>query len=171
MLASYFFLGIFVLRMKKEKTVDFHIKWAWHSISRMYNVYAGQNDMTMSIGYVLLNIDQENGTPATKIGPSIGMEPRSLTRMLKTLEERQWIYRVTDANDKRFVNVFLTEEGKRKRNFAREGVIAFNKRIQESLDPNELQVFYKVLNQIKGVIEQETANTKANILALEESSC
>ena len=101
--------------MKKEDTIDFHVKWAWHAISRMYNVYAGQNDMTMSIGYVLLNIDLEKGTPATKIGPSIGMEPRSLTRMIKSLEERGWIYRETDEKDKRFVNVFLTEKGKEKR--------------------------------------------------------
>lgn len=103
--------------MKKEKTVDFYIKWAWHSISRMYNAYANPNDMTMAIGYVLLNIDSENGTPATKIGPSIGMEPRSLTRMLKTLEEKGWIYREIDADDKRFVRVFLTEEGRKKEVF------------------------------------------------------
>lgn len=45
--------------MKKEKTIDFHIKWCWHAISRMYNVYASQNDMSMAIGYVLLNIDSE----------------------------------------------------------------------------------------------------------------
>jgi DNA-binding MarR family transcriptional regulator len=111
--------------MRKEKTVDFHIKWAWHAISRMYNTYASRRyDMTMAIGYVLLNIDIENGTPATKIGPSIGMEPRSLTRTLKMLEERGWIRRETDETDKRFVKVFLTDEGKKKRELAREGVIA-----------------------------------------------
>jgi DNA-binding MarR family transcriptional regulator len=100
--------------MKKEHTIDFYIKWAWHAISRMYNINAVAEDMTMSIGFVLLNIDLEKGTPATKIGPSIGMEARSLTRMLKTLEEKGWIYRETDPTDKRFVNVFLTDLGKKK---------------------------------------------------------
>ena len=150
--------------MRKEKTVDFHIKWAWHAISRMYNLYAGQEDMTMSIGYVLLNIDLEKGTPATKIGPSIGMEPRSLTRMLKTLEEKGWIYRETDADDKRFVNVFLTEEGKKRRSFARKGVIAFNKRIQELISPERMEVFVDVINDIKDAVESTANDTKESIL-------
>lgn len=151
--------------MRKEKTVDFHIKWTWHAISRMYNLYAGQEDMTMSIGYVLLNIDLEKGTPATKIGPSIGMEPRSLTRMLKTLEQKGWIYRETDEGDKRFVNVFLTEEGKKRRSFARKGVIAFNKRIQGMISPERMEIFLDVINDIKNAVESTTNDTKDSILS------
>ena len=131
----------------------------------MYNLYAGQEDMTMSIGYVLLNIDLEKGTPATKIGPSIGMEPRSLTRMLKTLEQKGWIYRETDEGDKRFVNVFLTEEGKKRRSFARKGVIAFNKRIQEMISPERMEIFLDVINDIKNAVESTTNDTKDSILS------
>lgn len=119
----------------------------------------------MSIGYVLLNIDLEKGTPATKIGPSIGMEPRSLTRMLKTLEEKGWIYRETDADDKRFVNVFLTDEGKKRRSFARKGVIAFNKRIQELISPERMEVFVDVINDIKNAVESTANDTKESILS------
>jgi DNA-binding MarR family transcriptional regulator len=154
--------------MRKEETVDFHIKWTWHAISRMYNVYAAQNDMTMSIGYVLLNIDLENGTPATKIGPSIGMEPRSLTRMLKSLEEKGWIKRVVDEKDKRFVNVFLTEEGKKKRNFARDGVIAFNKTILAKIPKEKMDAFMEVIDQIKFLIEEQMSDTSSGLLALDD---
>jgi MarR family transcriptional regulator, organic hydroperoxide resistance regulator len=146
--------------MKKEKTLDFHIKWAWHAISRMYNVYAASEDMTMSIGYVLLNIDLEKGTPATKIGPSIGMEPRSLTRMLKSLEEKAWITRITDPNDKRFVNVFLTDLGKQKRKYAREGVIMFNTKLSENISKEKMSVFFEVINQINDIVENHTAETR-----------
>ena len=150
--------------MKKEKTIDFHLKWAWHSVSRMYNAYASQYDITMAIGYVLLNIDSEKGTPATKIGPSIGMEPRSLTRMLKTLEEKGWIYRETDTDDKRFVKVYLTEEGRKKRSFAREGVIIFNKKIQELIPPSKLAVFLEVLKEINIYVDEENTRVKENII-------
>lgn len=150
--------------MKKEKTIDFYIKWAWHSISRMYNAYANPNDMTMAIGYVLLNIDSEKGTPATKIGPSIGMEPRSLTRMLKTLEEKGWIYREIDPDDKRFVRVFLTEEGRKKRNFSREGVIIFNKMIQEQIPAEKLAVFFEVIKEINRIVDEENSKTKENLI-------
>jgi DNA-binding MarR family transcriptional regulator len=149
--------------MKKEKTVDFYIKWAWHSISRMYNGYANPKEMTMAIGYVLLNIDSEKGTPATKIAPLIGMEPRSLTRMLKTLEEKGWIYREIDADDKRFVRVFLTEEGRKKRTFSREGVIIFNKLIQDQIPAEKLSVFFEVIKEINRLVDEENSKAKENL--------
>ena len=157
--------------MRKEKTVDFHIKWAWDAISRMYNTYASRRyDMTMAIGYVLLNIDMENGTPATKIGPSIGMEPRSLTRTLKMLEERGWIRRETDETDKRFVKVFLTEEGKRKRELAREGVIAFNTMLRDQIPLDKLVIFFDVIKEINRLVEEENIKMKAENLLNEELS-
>ncbi|GAB3323939.1 MarR family transcriptional regulator [Larkinella ripae] len=148
--------------MKKEKTVDYHIKTGWHAISRMYNAYAARYDMTMAIGYVLLNIDLEQGTPATKIGPLLGMEPRSLVRMLKSLEERSWIRRVIDENDKRFVRILLTDAGKEKREIAREGVIQFNNAIRETIPLEKLVVFFDVMKEISRLVEDENAKIKAS---------
>ncbi len=147
--------------MKKEKTVDFHIKWGWHAISRMYNAYASQYDMTMAIGYVLLNIDLDAGTPATKIGPLLGMEPRSLVRMLKSLEERGWIRREVDGTDKRFVRIYLTDEGKVKRELAREGVLQFNQMIRERIPLDKLVLFMEVMKDINHIVEEENAKIKA----------
>jgi MarR family transcriptional regulator, organic hydroperoxide resistance regulator len=149
--------------MRKEKTVDFQIKWAWHAISRMYNNYAFHYDMTIAIGYVLLNIDNEVGTPATKIGPSIGMEPRSLTRMLKTLEEKGWVRREADENDKRFVHIHLTELGKEKRELARAGVIKFNNFIRESIPLDKLAVFFDVITDLSRIVEDENTKIKAEL--------
>jgi MarR family transcriptional regulator, organic hydroperoxide resistance regulator len=147
--------------MKKEKTIDFHIKWAWHSISRMYNAHAASFDLTMATGYVLLNIDAEEGTPATKIGPLLGMEPRSLVRMLKGLEERGLIRRETDEADKRFVRIYLTDEGRAKRELAREGVIEFNKMIREKIPLDKLVVFFDVIKEINLLVEEENNKLKA----------
>ena len=146
--------------MRKEKTVDFHIKWAWHSISRMYNTYAAQYDMTMAVGYVLLNIDIEKGTPATKIAPLLGMEPRSLVRMLKNLEERGLIRREVDGSDKRFVRITLTEAGKAKREQAREGVITFNQIVRENIAPEKLVVFLDVIKEINFLVDSENQKSK-----------
>jgi MarR family transcriptional regulator, organic hydroperoxide resistance regulator len=170
-LHTIFICCIFVVKiplMKKEKTVDFHIKWAWHAISKMYNIYASPEEMTMSIGYVLLNIDTENGTPATKIGPSIGMEPRSLTRMLKNLEEKGWIYRMTDETDKRFVKVFLTELGKQKRNFARQGVIDFNTNLVAELGEDKLKSFFEIISQLNDFVNKSVNESKLQIQNIEE---
>jgi len=140
--------------MKREETVDYQIKACWHAISRMYNAEAAQHGFTMAIGHVLLNIDAEKGTPATHIGPLVGLESRSLTRMLRTLEEDGLIYRETDVKDKRFVNVFLTQTGKEKREIARRTVREFNFMIRENIPAERLHVFFEVVGQITRVVEQ-----------------
>lgn len=143
-------------KMKREETVDYHIKTAWHAIARMYNQQALKFDGTMSIGYALLNISSEEGTPAMKIGPLMGLEPRSLTRLLKSMEEKGLIYRQVDKNDKRSVRVLLTNEGKKMKEKSRETVLRFNEAVREEIPPHKLNVFFDVIQEINEVIERKT---------------
>lgn len=119
----------------------------------MYNQQAVKYDLTTSIGFVLLNIDSKNGTPATKIAPLLGLEPRSLSRMLKSLEEKGFIYRKTDPNDKRFVKIYLTELGKEKKDVAKRSVKRFNQVIRNKISEEKLQVFFEVVRNIQSIIE------------------
>ena len=139
--------------MKPEETVDFHIRWSWSKISRAYNIEASKYGGTMSIGYVLLNIEKE-GTPSTKLGPKMGMESRSLTRTLKAMEEDGLIKRLNDAADKRMVRVFLTDKGKKERERARAVVLAFNKAVQQKLSKEQLESFFEVMNTMNSLLEE-----------------
>jgi DNA-binding MarR family transcriptional regulator len=140
--------------MKKEETVDYPIKSAWHAISRMYNQQAAEEGFTTAIGFVLLNINSKEGTPATKIAPLIGLETRSLTRMLKTMEEKALIFKQADPVDKRSVRIFLTEEGKRKKEISVESVRSFNLEVRAELTEEELSSFFGVIAKIQKVIDQ-----------------
>ena len=140
--------------MKPVDTADFHIRWSWYNISRMYNTKANKYGGTMAIGYTLLNIDKD-GTPSTKLGPKMGMEPRSLTRMIKSLETKGWIEKRIDKNDKRMVNIYLTKTGITMRNRTRNSVIKFNKTIQKKINQSELKTCFKVLNEINTLIDNK----------------
>lgn len=140
--------------MRREETVDHHIRMAWHAIARMYNQQAVQYDATMSMGFVLLNINSEEGIPATKIAPLMGLEARSLTRLLKTMEEKGLVYRQADKIDKRSVRIMLTREGKLKREKAREKVLRFNEVVRASIKDEDLQVFFDVIQQISQLIDK-----------------
>ena len=131
--------------MKREETIDFNIKAAWHAIARMYNQQALKYGGTMSVGFALLNIHSEEGTPATKIGPLMGLETRSLTRLLKSMEEKGLIYRETDKNDKRSVRIYLTKAGMKNKEKARETVLRFNEAIREEISGQKLNVFFEVV--------------------------
>lgn len=139
--------------MRPEDTADFHIRWSWYNISRMYNLKASDYGGTMAIGYALLNIDKE-GTPSTKLGPKMGMEPRSMTRMIKSLEKNGLIEKKSDKKDKRMVRLFLTESGNELRKKSRDVVIKFNEKIFETINQNELNTCFKVLKEINLLIDE-----------------
>ena len=139
--------------MKPEETVDYNNKVAWHAISRMYNTQAARYDITTSIGFVLLNIDQEQGTPATKIAPLLGLETRSLTRILRSMEDKGLIYKQADTQDKRSVRIFLTELGLEKKEVSRQTVRHFNLKVREKIPQSQLDVFFKVAGQITAMVE------------------
>ena len=141
--------------MKPEETVDYNVKVCWHAISRMYNVQAAQSDITTSIGFVLLNINQQEGTPATKIAPLLGLESRSLTRILKSMEEDGLIYREGDKQDKRSVRIFLTQKGLEKKEFSRQTVKKFNQKVREQIPEIELNTFFKVISRINQMIDNK----------------
>ena len=137
--------------MKKEQTIDFNIKIAWHAISRMYSQYGQKFEISPSTGFVLLNIDSNEGTPATKIAPLMGLETKSLTRILKAMESKKWIMRQKDPLDGRSVRIFLTTLGKQKREISRRSVKAFNQHILEKTNSDQLKIFFQVMNVINDV--------------------
>ncbi|HEX7016038.1 MAG TPA: MarR family transcriptional regulator [Cyclobacteriaceae bacterium] len=140
--------------MRREETVDYNIKATWHAIARMYNQQAARYGATMSTGFVLLNVDAEEGTPATKIAPLMGLEARSLTRILKTMESAGLIFRAPDPNDRRSVRIFLTPEGRAKKEKAREVVLLFNNTVLQQVAPEKLRIFFEVLSEINKVVER-----------------
>lgn len=140
--------------MKLRETVDYHLKATWHSLTKMYNQAAAQYETSQTIGYVLINIDKE-GTPATKIAPLLGMEPTSLSRLLKSMEKKGLIYKEVDETDKRIVRIFLTEYGLIKRTLAKKTIISFNEKILKKVKKSDLKVFYKVIEAINEIANEE----------------
>jgi DNA-binding MarR family transcriptional regulator len=84
----------------------------------------------------------------------MGLEARSLTRILKSMEASGLIRREPDSNDKRSVRIFLTSEGRRKKEKAREVVLLFNNTVLEQVSPQKLNVFFEVLGEINKVVEK-----------------
>ena len=134
--------------MKPEETIDYHVRAVWYGIFRMYNQLGLEHDITTSLGYVLLNIHTEGGTPATKIAPLMGMESRSLTRMLKNMETKGLIYKKQDEKDRRSVRIFLTEEGIRRKEISRKTIRGFNERLRNIIPQKDLEAFFRVMTTV-----------------------
>ena len=133
---------------------DFAVRHSWHRLSRMYNQRALEHDITIPIGFILMIVEKE-GTPSTQLGPKMGMEPTSLSRTLKTMEDKGYIIRTEDKKDKRKVLISLTEAGVSMRKIVKDFIIGFNDKIATSVTPKKMAVFLEVINQVDELIDEE----------------
>ena len=126
----------------------------------MYNLEAAKHGVTMSVGFILLNIDKE-GTPSTQLGPKIGIEKSSLSRTLKQMEELGLIFRKADKHDRRISRIFITEFGMKYRKVSREAVLAFQEKVSARIPQEKMEIFLDVINDITDIameLEPQTSN-------------
>ncbi|MEC4003675.1 MarR family transcriptional regulator [Flavobacterium sp. SUN052] len=139
----------------KDKTIDYVLRATWQAVSRMYNEEASKFDGSMAIGFALLSIDKEDGTPSTYISNRMGMEPTSLTRTLKTLEEKGLITRKKNPEDGRGVLIYLTDFGKEMRAQSKETVLKFNESVHKNISQEKIAVFMEVADVINDLITEK----------------
>ncbi len=139
----------------KDKTIDYILRATWQAIARMYNEEAAKYDATMATGFALLSIDKDEGTPSTALGPRMGMEATSLTRTLKSMEERGLIIRKKNPDDGRGVLLYLTKMGREKRELSKSTVIKFNETIKQHVTEEQLQHFIEVAEIINELIQEK----------------
>ena len=121
----------------------------------MYNEEASKFEATMATAFTLLSIDPKKGTPSTSLGPKMGMESTSLSRILKTLEERKLIKRKPNPEDGRGVIINLTNKGLDKREDSRQRVFKFNNIIKAEIESDKLSNFYEVSETILELINDK----------------
>lgn len=139
----------------KDKSIDYILRATWQSIARMYNEEASKYGATMATGFALLSIDKEKGTPSTALGPKMGMEPTSLTRTLKSMEEKGLIIKKKNPNDGRGVLIYLTDFGKEKRELSKNTVIHFNETIRKRFSEEQWDNFIEIAITINQLIQDK----------------
>lgn len=127
----------------RKKTIDAALRSTWNAVSKMYNREASKFDSTMATGFALLNIEP-NGTPSTSLGPKLGMESTSLSRLLNSMEKKNLIKRIANPADGRGVLILLTPFGKKKRDDSRAIVLDFNQLIEKQLSELQIKHFFEV---------------------------
>jgi DNA-binding MarR family transcriptional regulator len=142
----------------KEKTIDYVLRATWQAVARMYNEEASKYGATMALGFTLLSIDKE-GTPSTALAPKMGMEPTSLTRTLKSMEDKGFISKTRSTKDGRSVIIKLTKLGQEKRELSKKTVLRFNEVIKEHIPEEKLNHFMEVADIINELINEKSIFT------------
>lgn len=146
-----------------DQLVINRLRSSWFQVSKLGNEMAAEHDGTMSMAFVLLAINEAEGTPVTRIAPRMGMEPNSIGRLLKSMEEKGLLTRKGSDSDKRLSLVCLTETGRHKREIALKAVYRLEKAIIKDLDPELLKAFFAVSDQIPKAIEAFKERMRADL--------
>ena len=147
--------------MDKTFSIDHQLRATWQAVAKLYNEQAAKHDSTMATAFVLLNIDYENGTPSTALGPLMGMEPTSLSRILKSMEDKGAIGREKNPEDGRGVLIKLTAYGKEMREISKNSVYQFNNVVRDHVTEKELESFFKVTETINKLIADKMIYEKS----------
>lgn len=147
---------------EKVENVDLILKSTWLAVSKMYSEMAQDHDATAVQALTLLKIDPKEGTRSTNLGPKMAIEPTSLTRIIKLLEDNGYIYKEKTTNDKREVIIKLTDKGLNSRNLSKEVVVNFNKKVMEKIAPEKLEVFKDVMNDILKIANDLNQKNRQN---------
>jgi DNA-binding MarR family transcriptional regulator len=117
-------------------------------MANRYNQLVTEFGITQSIGYLLINIDEKEGTTVSQAAALLGLKSTSLSRMLNQLEKTGLIYRESNQGDKRSVKIYLTELGKEKRHLARGVVRQFNNYLNKHINEHDKEYLTEILKKI-----------------------
>ena len=139
----------------KDKTIDYLLRATWIAVAKMYNEEASKKGSTMATGFASLNIDPEEGTPSTSLGPKMGMEATSLSRTLRSMEDKGLIVRKKNPEDGRSVLIQLTDFGKEMRIFSKQVVLKFDEAVHREINQEDLDTFSRVAQTIMDLINNK----------------
>jgi DNA-binding MarR family transcriptional regulator len=134
--------------IKHQETIDYFLKVVWQTVANRYNQLVADFGITQSIGYLLINIDEKEGSTVSEVAALLGLKSTSLSRMLSQMEQMDLIYRESNKGDKRSVKIFLTELGKEKRHLARALVRQFNNYLNDHISEKEKDQLINTLKKI-----------------------
>ncbi|RCH54869.1 MarR family transcriptional regulator [Mucilaginibacter hurinus] len=133
---------------KHRETIDYLIKIVWQSMANRYNQLVIDHGITQSIGYLLMNIDETEGTTVSQAAQLLGLKSTSLSRTLNHLENAGLIYRESNVGDKRSVKIYLTESGIEKKQLARNVAKQFNNYLDEHISEKDKEYLSSLLKKI-----------------------
>lgn len=149
----------------KNKTIDYVLRSTWMAVAKMYNEQASVKQSTMATGFALISIDPETGTPSTALGPKMGMEATSLSRTLKSMEQKGLIKRSRNPEDGRSVLIHLTDYGKDMRDFSKNVVKTFDNVVKAEIPEEKLITFLEVAQQINELVNSKKIYNQEQVLA------
>lgn len=104
---------------------------------------------------VIMNKGKDDKMTISELAAIARMLPSAISRTLKGLEEKGYVERTINKQDRRNTYVELTEEGKKQTCEVRQVMRDFGKTVMAKLDEQEMNQLILYLNNIYSIAEKE----------------
>ncbi len=106
-------------------------------------------EFTGAMYIILLHVDRHPGASQDSIATHMYLDKCSVARRTKKLEELGCLYRVTDQNDRRQNNLYLTEKGRNLAPVIRDYLGQWGTQVSAPLTPEEKETLLALLTKMQ----------------------
>lgn len=111
-------------------------------------------ELTVIEWYILRALYETDGQHASELAAAVGRAATSFTPNLDKLQNKGLIERRPDAGDRRAVRIYLTKDGKNKRNAVLDAAENIDQEIASMFSHGNFETFLDVLNGLQAPHEE-----------------
>lgn len=141
------------IEFDSETSIGYLLRDTYRAFTKILQSRISAHGVTIGQWYFLRVLWEEDGLTQRELSQRVGMmEPTTVTA-LNGMEKRGYVKRVRNTDDKRKVNIFLTERGKSLRNVLLPHAIDVNVRAIAGVPPEDVEVVHRALHAMKRNLE------------------
>ncbi|QYE99036.1 MarR family winged helix-turn-helix transcriptional regulator [Paraclostridium sordellii] len=118
------------------------------------NKSLSNSDITLSEFAYLKEVVNCDGVAQDELIRNLSIDKAAATRIAQSLEKKEIIKRVRNKNNKRFFNVFLTDEGHKYADFIKQTLNDFYKVLNNEVSSSDMKTFMTIFKKINGSFEE-----------------
>lgn len=126
-----------------------------HRKSQVYINYAlSEFNITSAEYSFLLCLFKEDGKTQEQLSSYLDIDKSATTRAIKSLEEKDYVIKLKDSNDKRFNRIYLTEKAKKNKKKIRQRIFYWSDFLMEDINDEDAEIVFKALENMVNKIDK-----------------
>lgn len=142
----------------QKNSICHEIKALNHIITRKIFAYAdraGVDKVTVMHGWIMCYIDENRDRDIYQkdLETEFGISRSTVTNILKLMEKKGYIERVSVENDARLKKLILTERGKNTSSILKKTLNDNEERVNRLLSDDEFKTFFKLIKKLRSGLD------------------
>jgi DNA-binding MarR family transcriptional regulator len=140
-----------------DRSVGYQIRRTHRMVQRALQVRIEPHGVTLGMWYFLRALWEEDGLTQRELSARVGtMEPTTMSA-IALMERSGFVQRTRNADDRRKVNIYLTDRGRALEKELLPAGIAVVETATRTFTPRELQIFLSLLSEIQKNLHEDMA--------------